>query len=338
MNRIISLDMEFNTQPGIEEIISVGAVVMNNKFNIIDEYESYIKMTLTDKMDPYSQQVHKISKNTLDNAREFREVFTELIETLNLKTGDLIITWGPNDKKNIETNSKRHGLKKETKILTKHIKDIQPVIHEKIIYKGEKPVNQISLDNIRLMCGIKVEPTHNALDDARCLAKVYEYYMTHDIIENDEMLEFLLAHKPKKIRNPNRKRRKKKDFSKELEKLVKEFETNHPDGVVVDELSSKLIKKMVFILNKSKIKNFKNYSSDFYELKTKDGYLIKNGRFVEGLTCKIYIKKNQLRFEFRMNDRKYYCYYTADINARIQQITSFVKRLEKYLREKEGEE
>lgn len=299
--RKIALDLEFNTVGKIQEAISVGVIVLDENLNIVTEYESYIKLSLTKRLDPFAQKIHKIKKEDLEGARDFKEVFRELIKILDLQEDDVIMTWGENDKFSLSSNAKAHGVEEEFKILIDKVKDVRYSIQQKVRYKGNKLKGHLGVETMRLICGIEQQVSHNALDDARCLANIYKYVHDKDIISNDKALDDIFAQKEAK------KIAKQKLFESYY-KTVDTFEEKYKDGLILYNISEKAIRHIKIIVNDTKsVNNFKDLSKDKMEILIKDNnYLVKDGILTNNVTCKVIIKKRNIKIEFCKNNQTYY--------------------------------
>lgn len=297
----IALDLEFNTVGKIQEIISVGAVILDEDLNTITEYESYIKLSLTKRLDPFAQKVHKIKKETLESARDFKDVFRELIQVLDLQDGDIIMTWGGNDKASLIYNTRSHGCEEEFKVLIDKVKDIRYATQQKVRYKGKVIKGQLGLETLRLLCGIEQQISHNALDDARCLADIYKYTYDKDEISNDKVLDAIFAEK-------EAKRVAKQKMLKSYYKTVDTFEEKYKKGIKLSKPSEKAIRQIKAIVNQPNASNnFKDLSKDKGEiLINNNNYIVKDGVLTKNTTCKVSIEKREMKIEFKKNNQIYF--------------------------------
>lgn len=297
--KIIALDLEFNTVGKIQEIISVGAVVLDSNFNIIYEYENYIRLSLTNRLDPFAQKIHKIKKETLINAKGFEEVFEDLLDKINLKDDDVVITWGKNDKGNIISNAKYHGIESKLRPLTEKIYDMSYKIQKQIQYQGKPIRNRLSLETVCMICNIQQTNAHNALDDARCLAKIYKYAQLKEIISNDKIFDEILE----------KKKNKKLENQKRLNscyETIDSFEQRYKYGIKLSMLSIKMIKQLKTIINDKKAKNnFKDISKKRDEIVVNDIYLVKENTLTDNTICSIKIKDRKLMIQFKKDDKRY---------------------------------
>lgn len=318
----IALDLEFNTVGKIQEAISVGVVVLDESLNVVTEYDSYIKLSLTKKLDPFAQKIHKIKQKDLEGARDFKEVFRELIEILDLQDDDVVMTWGSNDKYSLSSNAKAHGVEEEFKVLIDKVKDFRPVMQKKVRYKGEPLKGHLGVETMRLLCGIEQQVSHKALDDAKCLANIYKYAHDKDIISNDKVLDDIFSQKEAK------KLAKQKLFTSYY-LAVDTFSEKYKDGLILSNVSKKALRHIKLIVNNSKsINNFKDLSKDKYDIFTKNNkHLVKNAKLTDNTICKIIIDKRLLKIEFQQKNNTY-CSEISINKSTVDQIQCLLRAIE----------
>lgn len=101
-------DMENPRMPF--EIIEIGAVKLDKKFNIIDTYSSIIKPKLYKKLQPHIKTILNYDESTLRKGRPFDMVYREFIKWCG--QDDYIFgTWGSMDLNILQTNMDYYYLK-----------------------------------------------------------------------------------------------------------------------------------------------------------------------------------------------------------------------------------
>ena len=91
------------------EIIEIGAVKLDKKFNIIDTYSSIIKPKLYKKLQPHIKTILNYDESTLRKGRPFDMVYREFIKWCG---EDYIFgTWGSMDLNILQTNMDYYYLK-----------------------------------------------------------------------------------------------------------------------------------------------------------------------------------------------------------------------------------
>ncbi len=189
MNYII-LDMEWNqplysqmtvTEPVIlhAEIVQIGAVKLDESFNIIDTYNVLIAPKYYKKMHKKVQQLTKITTEELQNGIPFLKAF----EDFSLWCGEQfsIFTWGPDDIPVLRDNLILHSI--DTSWIPKCY-NLQIVFDAQIT----KEHRQISLCRALETVGESGEDAHNALNDAKNTAIVCKHLdMTNGINNYEEL-------------------------------------------------------------------------------------------------------------------------------------------------------
>ncbi len=176
MNYII-LDMEWNQgYPGNRvfigdsrktlsgEIIQIGAVKLDEAFNVVDTYSALIRPVFYRKMHFKVEQLTGITKQALSDAPAFSEAFTKFIQWCGQDHQFLI--WGTDDililRQNLDINKYRDYT-------------IGKWYNLQIIYasQNESEHEQVALSTACEVLGIEQDlPLHNALNDALYTAKV----------------------------------------------------------------------------------------------------------------------------------------------------------------------
>lgn len=115
MNYIV-FDLEFNQannkfeiNPKLPfEIIQLGAIVFDEKFNILNTVDSLIKPEVYTSLNPYVENLTGISYDELSIAKSFKEVFRELMSIFNDES--ILCVWGVSDIKELYRNSTYYNL------------------------------------------------------------------------------------------------------------------------------------------------------------------------------------------------------------------------------------
>ncbi len=173
MNYIV-FDLEWNQSYGgfVEnprmpfEIIEIGAVKLDSKFNIIDSFSNLIRPKLYKKLQPHIRSILNYDEKDLKNGKPFDMVCREFLKWCG--TEDYIFcTWGPMDLSYLQNNMDYYYMKPlETPLKFYNIQQIYTDLKEKdgAIVKLEKAVNNLSIDIDR--------PFHSAVNDAYYTAQV----------------------------------------------------------------------------------------------------------------------------------------------------------------------
>ncbi len=206
MNYIV-LDLEWNQCYGGHEhenprmpfeIIEIGAVKLDEKFNITDFYSSIIKPRLYKKLQPHIKAILNYDEATLKKGRPFDMVCREFIKWCG--EDYIFCTWGTMDLSYLQNNMDYYYMKQLEKPLKYY--NVQQIYADVAsedgqISKLEKAVAHMNLEIDR--------PFHSAVNDAyytgRILAKIkpkdlddrYTYDVYNVPMEKDE--EIISYHK-----------------------------------------------------------------------------------------------------------------------------------------------
>ncbi|SFH68711.1 Inhibitor of the KinA pathway to sporulation, predicted exonuclease [Tindallia magadiensis] len=184
MQRII-YDLEFNTAFKIDrktkqlkkgnahpkcpqEIVEVGAVKLNDEYEVIDSFQILVKPTLYQRMHPTIQKKTKITKEILDRGIFFPEAMRIFMEWIGNEPVQLC-SWGMDDYNELKRNCEYHSIVMDLEIAWC---DIQKMCMKAMeAPKGQ----QVGLKKAVTHFGIRMEERfHSALNDAVYTAKILE--------------------------------------------------------------------------------------------------------------------------------------------------------------------
>ena len=176
MNYIV-FDLEWNQSPIGQagehprmpfEIIEIGAVKVNDKLEIVDEFQRLIRPKLYPTLHKYIRDILSYDEKVLKkNGVPFKQACTEFLEWCGSSDSYIFCTWGPSDLHYLQTNMDFYRMDK----LPFPLKfcDIQQIYAEKYtadhsVSKLEKAVNFLKIESDR--------PFHAAVNDAYYTARV----------------------------------------------------------------------------------------------------------------------------------------------------------------------
>lgn len=140
------------------EIIQIGAVKLDEDFEITDTFEADIRPVFYRKIHKKVKELTGIDQRRLNNGRDFRSVINKFIEWCG--TEHTFLTWGADDSRILMQNLLIH--KRDTGWMGRWI-------NLQVIYamQTEGDVKQISLEKAAQSFGIPILLTvHNAVNDA----------------------------------------------------------------------------------------------------------------------------------------------------------------------------
>ncbi len=172
MNYII-LDLEWNTvyykkeNRFINEILQIGAVRLNESFDVVDSFQATVKSALTHKLSSKVIKLTGITNDVMMNGVQLADA----VKAYNTWALDdsITMTWSNSDLYAIVDNSNTFNLKETVKI-SRYL-DLQTYVQNELKLSGIQINNQISLINAAIMLDISTSEfeLHTARDDS-CVA------------------------------------------------------------------------------------------------------------------------------------------------------------------------
>lgn len=175
----------------LREIISIGALKVDEDFNTIDTFYSTVKPTVNSTLSSYCINLTGLAQKEIDNSKGFAEVFSLLEGWINKNPEfENICFWGNKDEKVIKAQAKYLGYSGNLlKWINKgKVIDVQPIILADIRSKLNIHMN-ISLNGTKVFYGIKTPVTHNPLNDADDVRQLWKLKNNHNGIFDKGLLE-----------------------------------------------------------------------------------------------------------------------------------------------------
>lgn len=163
----------------IGEIIEIGAVILNEEFEIIDKYSTYIKPDNL-KVSQGVQRLTSITEEKLVKAPNIKEALENLLQITPDINNTTLYTWSESDTNAIECelNSKSIQIK-DIKRLCSNFIDIQEIFGERVGIE-----NRINLTKALNMIGLEFNgKEHGALADAINTAQILKEIETNQDIK-----------------------------------------------------------------------------------------------------------------------------------------------------------
>lgn len=170
MNYII-FDLEATCWEGRRDLpnetIEIGAVLVNDKMEIVNEFVQFIKPVIHPTLSEFCKELTTIQQEDVDQAPNFGEAIEKFKSWFNYESGDYCLcSWGFYDRTQLNNDSILHEL--DTAWLKNHIS----LKHQ-----------FAELKNLKRPCGMKgaldreglsLEGTHHrGIDDARNISKIF---------------------------------------------------------------------------------------------------------------------------------------------------------------------
>lgn len=173
MNYIV-LDLEATCwdqyDKSTNETIEIGAVKINNKKEIVSEFQRFIKPIRFPILSDFCKELTTITQTDIDDAAHYYEVIAAFKAWIGLPAEDyMLCSWGFYDRKQFESDDAIHNL--DSNWLKKHIS----LKHQYGKFKNLK--RAIGMKNALINEKIELEGSHHrGIDDARNITKIFLRY------------------------------------------------------------------------------------------------------------------------------------------------------------------
>lgn len=174
MNYIV-LDLEWNQGTGGKngqkkeipfEIIEIGAIKMDEHFNVIGEFNQLINPTVYTNMHKVTERLIHIQMEDLERGRPFEEVAKEFIEWCG--ESYQFCTWGPLDLMELQRNMQYYQMEPLSDKPFEFL-DVQKIFAISFEDKNERHSLEYAVDFLKIEKDI---PFHRAFSDSYYTAKV----------------------------------------------------------------------------------------------------------------------------------------------------------------------
>lgn len=209
--RYIIMDLEWNNAYArringfINEVIEIGAVMLDENFNCIDVFSSLVKSQISKKLRGNVKRLTHISNEDVRSAEPFTKVMSDFKYWIG-DSDNVVLTWGDGDIRVLIENYRYLNGIRTLPFLTNYT-DIQRYFE---IKKGIPKSQQVGLFTAAEMVDIDLEQFshHRALDDslitAECFKRIFDSTDFSDyIVECDSAFYEKLQYKPHAIGNIN---------------------------------------------------------------------------------------------------------------------------------------
>lgn len=197
MNYIV-LDLEFNqpfpfpkdkvikTDPICPvEIIQIGAVKLNENFEVTGHFSSFVKPQIYKRLHPYVERITHIKPKDLQTQPYFPEVFQDFVEFIGI-SDHIMGIWGNDDVKFLFKNILYHEIDLNC-ISNKYI-NIQSYANKLGSNKKGQAIGlQKAVEELNIDCALEF---HNALNDAIYTAEIFKIIKPEKIIP----MKFNISH------------------------------------------------------------------------------------------------------------------------------------------------
>ena len=176
-NQNTATKKERSSDKPIFEIIEIGAVKLNQDYEIIDKFSQLIKPQIYHTMHKITADLIHLQMNELSNGKFFSEVLEEFIEWCG--EDYIFATWGPLDLLELQRNMKYY---KADPLAEGPIKfyDVQKLFSLGVMKEKTRKTLEFAIDYFQVKKDI---PFHRAFSDAYYTAKVLKKIANSDLLQ-----------------------------------------------------------------------------------------------------------------------------------------------------------
>ena len=195
--KIVILDLEWNTayyrkeQRFLNEIIEFGAVKLNERLKVVDEFQMFVKSRVSKKLRGMVKELTHISNEQLrDEGKDFETVMKAFTKWAGKNT--LILTWSNTDLYTLMDNCRAFLGDQKIPFLHQYA-DLQKYVQGRIRWQGG---NQLGLSTAAEEMGVSSDDIdlHRAKGDsllcARILKQCYNKEAMKPLIQNADAPDF----------------------------------------------------------------------------------------------------------------------------------------------------
>lgn len=179
---------ERNSDQPVFEIIEMGAVKLNENYEITDKFSQLIKPQIYHTMHKITADLIHLQMKELKNGKDFSTVMKDFMEWCG--EDYIFATWGPLDLLELQRNIKYYNLESLSDKPIKYY-DVQKLFSLGIMKEKTRKTLEFAIDYFNIEKDI---PFHRAFSDAYYTAKVFQKLVNPDILQ---FVSFDTFHIPK---------------------------------------------------------------------------------------------------------------------------------------------
>lgn len=151
----------------LREPIEIGAVAVNENFEIINEFQIFIKPIKTTKLTEFCKELTKIKQSDVDSAPLYEEAYYKFEDWFMKYQNPVFCSWGCYDFRVLDRECRNRNLEF-------YFKDGVNLKH--LFGKKQNNGKELGLGRALNFAGMKFEGTqHRGIDDAKNIAKLLPY-------------------------------------------------------------------------------------------------------------------------------------------------------------------
>lgn len=161
-----------------QAVISIGAVLMNEYMELIDEFYMLVCPKRFRRLSPVVKRMTHLTNEDIKQAASFSMMVEQLHAWIKTYTKDEdfgTYSFGPDDRRTLVQNYKDNTL--DDHGIFSNMKDVQKQVSAHIFYQNKLVSPTLSLDDVKYVYDIEGAVDHNALMDAKDLMEIHRAYL-----------------------------------------------------------------------------------------------------------------------------------------------------------------
>lgn len=156
---------------GINEVIEIGALMLNDFGEDIGSFNKFIKPTVNPELSSFCKKLTSITQEQIDRSKTFPIVIEEFKDWIGVDSEDYILgSWGKFDREILKVNCALHRLEDDWLTNYINVKKQYRLLKNNPKYTGLK--NSVEREGFEFT-GVH----HRAISDAENLAKIFRKYI-----------------------------------------------------------------------------------------------------------------------------------------------------------------
>lgn len=181
-----SIEDETNTHNSCPfEIIQIGAIKLDDNFNIISTFNEIIKPVIYPVIHPYVEKITNLNDSILSNGKDFKTVFDSFLKFIDSPSDCILCVWGTVDLRELFRNITYYNL--SSKNFPKKYINVQKYASN--FFNSPKGTN-IGLKNAIELLGIPMNiEFHNAFNDALYTVDIFKTIYSEEMTPSTYSIE-----------------------------------------------------------------------------------------------------------------------------------------------------
>lgn len=154
------------------EIIEIGAVMLNREFQVVSEFQRFVKPELSPQLTPFCTELTSITQDIVDVAPSYAEAIGDFSQWIEAYPKFVFCAWGDFDRRQIRYECKRYGLANPIQTTCLNLRTM--------FGRSQDLPGLFNLNDSLKMANLEFTGVHHrGMDDARNIAKLLPFCLGH---------------------------------------------------------------------------------------------------------------------------------------------------------------